>query len=208
MIPLPIPDKQSPIRYEDIDWDGSNLGKVVAALTKGRIPPTHFAHLDPDLNPGSIPRDPAWRPVFGQDGPAQGHLRNKGVASGDLFLFFGLFRQVVDDRVGLTWARGSPSAMCSGDGSRRDPWQPLTTAHRETSDGLATTPTSTAPRRGRTRCTSQLTSRSCPGAPRPGRRWPLPPVPSGAAAHRPKAPAGLATGSYPGGCSPDRKGPR
>ena len=108
MIPLPIPDKRSPIRYEDIDWDGSNLGQVVAALTNGRIPPTHFAHLDPDLNPGSIPRDPSWRPVFGQDGPAQGHLRNNGVAAGDLFLFFGLFRQVVDTESGLTWARGSP----------------------------------------------------------------------------------------------------
>ena len=32
-------------------------------------------------------------PVLGQTGSAQGHLRNQGVESGDLFLFFGVFRR-------------------------------------------------------------------------------------------------------------------
>lgn len=109
MMPLPIPDRQSPVRYCDIQWDGINVGEVVSALTRGRIPPTHFAHVDPDLNANSLPRDRSWTPLFGQDGPAQGHLRNHGVGPGDLFLFFGLFRPVVVTASGLAWERGSQS---------------------------------------------------------------------------------------------------
>lgn len=105
LVALPIPDKSSPIRYGDITWDGINLGELVATLSRGRILSTHFAHLDPDLNPASLPRSPGWRPVFGQEGSAQGHLRNQGVGPGDLFLFFGLFGRTRDSAAGLVWAR-------------------------------------------------------------------------------------------------------
>ncbi len=33
MIALPIPDKRSPIQYQDLTWRGRNLGDVVAQLT-------------------------------------------------------------------------------------------------------------------------------------------------------------------------------
>ncbi len=47
LIPMPIPDKQSPIRYEDVTIAGQNLGKVASDLTRGRLRAEHFAHLDP-----------------------------------------------------------------------------------------------------------------------------------------------------------------
>jgi hypothetical protein len=50
--------------------------------------------LDPDINPGSLVRRTAWRPLLGQVKAAQGHLRNHGIGHGDIFLFFGLFRPV------------------------------------------------------------------------------------------------------------------
>ena len=109
MIPLPIPDKASPIRYQDLSWDGTSVGPLVAALTKGRIPATHFAHLDPDVNPGSLPRDPGWRALFGQDGSAQGHLAKQGVTVGDLFLFFGLFRPVTGSGSSTRPLRAAPA---------------------------------------------------------------------------------------------------
>ena len=41
-----------------------------------------------------FPRHQEWRPIFGQAGAAQGHLRNNNIGPGDLFLFWGVFREV------------------------------------------------------------------------------------------------------------------
>ncbi len=103
MVSLPIPDRQSPIRYGDVRWQEDNLGTLVSELTGGRIPPSHFAHLDPDINEGSLPRQAGWKPLFGQTGAAQGHLLKNGVRTGDLFLFFGLFKDVVRRHRTLDW---------------------------------------------------------------------------------------------------------
>ncbi|MCB0173539.1 MAG: hypothetical protein KDJ97_23665 [Anaerolineae bacterium] len=97
LLSLPIPDKNSPIAYKDIAWEDYNVGEIVESLTKGKIPPYYRAHLDPDINETSIRRSNEWRPLFGQIGPSQGHLRNQGVSPGDLFLFFGLFQEVLED---------------------------------------------------------------------------------------------------------------
>ena len=107
MVSLPIPDKMSPILYSDIKANSTSIGPLVSQLTKGRIPPHYRAHLDPDLTTESLSRLPGWRPIFGQTGAAQGHLRNNGVGPGDLFLFFGLFRAVnlVDGK--YVWVKGS-----------------------------------------------------------------------------------------------------
>ncbi len=95
ILSLPIPDKNSPISYKDITWNEYNVGEIVASLTNGKIPPNYRAHLDPDLNAESLPRHNEWQPIFGQVGASQGHLRNQGVTTGDLFLFFGLFQEVI-----------------------------------------------------------------------------------------------------------------
>ena len=108
MVSLPIPDKQSSIRYGDICWKEYNLGSLVFNLTGGRVPASHFAHLDPDINKESLPRQSGWRPIFGQTGAAQGHLRKNAVQVGDIFLFFGLFRHVIKNAGKLIWNKRSP----------------------------------------------------------------------------------------------------
>lgn len=105
MISLPIPDKRSQVRYNDLTWRGRNLGDLVARLTKGKQRCDFRAHLDPDLRRDLVPHERGWRPSLGQVGAAQGHLRKQGVAAGDVFLFFGLFRPVDAD---LRWA-GPPT---------------------------------------------------------------------------------------------------
>ena len=90
---LPIPDAQSRIRYDEVLFQERRLGKIARDLTGGPIRGGHGAHLDPDLVVGAYPRKEGWRPVLGQTGSAQGHLRNQGVEPGDLFLFFGVFRR-------------------------------------------------------------------------------------------------------------------
>lgn len=93
MLSLPIPDKASGIAYKDISGNRwVSMGEAVSQLAG--IPSTHRAHLDPDLLSKSIPRSEGWRPLFGQVGAPEGHLRKQGVANGDIFLFFGLFRSV------------------------------------------------------------------------------------------------------------------
>lgn len=90
---LPIPDTESRIRYDDVAFGSRRLGKIARDLSGGRVRGRSGAHLDPDLMIEAYPRHPRWRPVLGQTGAAQGHLRNQGVTEGDLFLFFGVFRQ-------------------------------------------------------------------------------------------------------------------
>lgn len=98
LVPIPIPDPASPISYSDIwiqmsEEGAATLGRVVEQVTRGRFDGEAPAHLDPDLDPQALPRPNGWRPLFGQTGAAQGHLRNQDVGVGDVFLFYGWFRQ-------------------------------------------------------------------------------------------------------------------
>lgn len=91
---LPIPYPGSPTRFNDVRWRGGSLGPIVNCLTNGRVKGRDRCHLDPDLYADALPRLPGWRPAFGQVEIAQRHLDNQGVGPGDLFLFFGWFRDV------------------------------------------------------------------------------------------------------------------
>jgi hypothetical protein len=94
-IPEPKPSSHS-LSYSDIDAGGVSLGSIVEDLTSGRIARTGYAHLDPDLRFHARQRLARWKPLFGQAGAAQGHLSRQGVAPGDLFLFFGWFRDAAN----------------------------------------------------------------------------------------------------------------
>ena len=94
MLSLPIPDKSSGIPYRGLECQGVNIGRLIVDLTGDARRFRHYAHLDPDIDRDVYPRAKGWRPLLGQTGAAQGHLRNQNVQVGDLFLFFGLFRPV------------------------------------------------------------------------------------------------------------------
>ncbi|MCY4028235.1 MAG: hypothetical protein OXH75_18215 [Acidobacteria bacterium] len=91
-VPLPIPARHGPKRFRDVRWRDGSLGPLVEDLTGGRVRADHRCHLDPDLQPGALPRPAGWRPVFGQHGAAQSHLAREGVGPGDVFLYFGWFQ--------------------------------------------------------------------------------------------------------------------
>ncbi len=110
---LPIPEYKSqdhnrPRRYEEIMLGNETLGKIVSDLTRNRIKSYDVAHLDPDLSFESIPRPLHWKPLFGQAGAAEKHLRNQGVKQGDVFLFFGWFRQVEEREGVYQYVQGAP----------------------------------------------------------------------------------------------------
>lgn len=96
LLSLPIPeDKKLTIQYSDITDPAlpfSSVGPIVEQLTGGAIKAKSHAHLDPDIRKRAYQRTIGWRPLFGQCDQAQGLLRNQKVGRGDLFVFFGLYR--------------------------------------------------------------------------------------------------------------------
>ena len=101
-VTLPIPARRGPSRFQDVRWREGSLGPLVEDLTRGRIRGEYRCHLDPDLHEETLPRQPGWRPSFGQVDIAQRHLERERVGLGDLFLFFGWFRPA-EKVAGATW---------------------------------------------------------------------------------------------------------
>lgn len=108
LLALPIPDQRSRIAYGDLHHGDVNVGDLVEQLTKRGVRANHGAHLDPDMTPGHYQRSQGWRPVLGQTGSAQGHLRKQAVGIGDVFLYFGLFREIEQIEEGWRFKPGAP----------------------------------------------------------------------------------------------------
>lgn len=112
IISLPIPDKTSGIKYSDITYDEFNIGNIVFELSKEKIPPHFKAHVDPDLRHDAIPRQAGWKPIFGQMGASQGHLKKQNVQADDIFLFFGLFKRTAIFKGILQFDKSSSAFHC------------------------------------------------------------------------------------------------
>lgn len=94
MVSLPIPLVAGKTLDGITHTPFGRLAALASDLSQGGFSPSQTFHFDPDLYRDWFPRPEAWLPAFGQDGSAQRHLENEGVGRGDLFLFFGWFRQV------------------------------------------------------------------------------------------------------------------
>ena len=123
VISLPIPEPRphlippgGGVTYAQIHATAKvPTGRLVNDLTGGRVSPQAFAHLDPDLDPANVPRRPGWQPLFGQTGTAERHLQNQRVGPGDVFLFFGWFREVVFSAGKFQYQRGATNLhVCFG----------------------------------------------------------------------------------------------
>ncbi|MDP3838307.1 MAG: hypothetical protein Q8Q54_05230, partial [Methylococcales bacterium] len=98
MISLPIPtssESRSATKISDLRIDGYDIAKVISDLSSNSLTHKQYVHLDPDINYEILtdrPKD--WSGAFGQVAAAQGHLVNNSVSKGDLFIYFGWFREV------------------------------------------------------------------------------------------------------------------
>ena len=93
MLPLPIPEPRDNVRvatYGSIFHEGRPYVELLRDLGY-LVGPNDPAHLDPDLIPEARPRHPSWRGMIGQVDAAESHLRNQGIGSGSIFLFWGWF---------------------------------------------------------------------------------------------------------------------
>jgi hypothetical protein len=92
-VSLPIPASMpTPTRYGDL---APPITKLAYDLSRGRLTSDAPCHLDPDIDRDAlgVARPPGWRGALGQVSAALSHLRNNGVGPGDVFLFWGLFRE-------------------------------------------------------------------------------------------------------------------
>lgn len=98
LVSLPIPVECSRTRIRDLIIPGFDLAKVVSDLSHDRIQSSQPVHLDPDIHRHFLEtRPPDWSGAFGQAAAAQRHLLNQGIEKGDLFLFFGWFREIKEE---------------------------------------------------------------------------------------------------------------
>ena len=103
---LPIPTSMPTcIRYGDL---APPLPFLAQDLSGGRLSLNRPCHLDPDIDAAALVgrRPDDWRGALGQVSASLSHLRNNGVGSGDLFLFWGLFREA--ERIGGAWRYVGP----------------------------------------------------------------------------------------------------
>ena len=101
LLSLPIPSYEK-CRYSQLmACEGHTYADIMRMLsptirdsgTKIKMTDRISCHLDPDTRQSAKRRAQGWRAAFGQASAAQTHLRNQGVGGGDVFLFFGWFRQ-------------------------------------------------------------------------------------------------------------------
>ena len=113
MFSLPIPSRDRE-QFADLQHGDIDIASVVTGITNGRMSGLNLVHLDPDLSFDAYrfrkdrPDWQQWRGMLGQAGIAQSHLNKQGNGSGDVFLFFGLYRQVEETAQGWHFDKGAP----------------------------------------------------------------------------------------------------
>ena len=102
LLSMPIPTNDD-VSFSDIAWNGISYAEILKEI----CPSKSFSncHLDPDIRDNRINPVKGWIPAFGQTGSAQGLLSNAEVEPGDIFLFFGWFRQVEQTSQGYKFAK-------------------------------------------------------------------------------------------------------
>lgn len=95
LLSLPIPSKTDmETKYRDLYYGNSSYYDIIHTLNpNNKIKEEYNCHLDPDIREEIKDRPTEWKPTFGQEKTALRHLQKQGVGIGDLFLFFGWFRQ-------------------------------------------------------------------------------------------------------------------
>lgn len=108
LLSLPIPSDEGTTTYEDIVYDGKTYMEIMGELKPQRAEKMKGSccHVDPDMENRYGDSGKDWKPAFGQAGGAQTQL--KDICAGDIFLFYGWFRQTEYDENGkLKFVRGS-----------------------------------------------------------------------------------------------------
>lgn len=92
MLSIPIPS-DDPSHYSDLSTENCLYLDILIKLGFKFNGKKNNCHLDPDIYKTISDRLIGWQACFGQENVAQLHLQNKGISVGDIFLFFGWFKE-------------------------------------------------------------------------------------------------------------------
>ncbi len=94
LLSLPIPNEKSGVPYGDLVYKGRTYQQIIQQIHPTFDFQKHpFCHLDPDIYGVLKNKHAGWKPAFGQYEIPAKHLDGQGVDVGDVFLFYGMFRQ-------------------------------------------------------------------------------------------------------------------
>ncbi len=119
LLSMPIPgENKHPMYYKDLSFDVRDINgnshqmsyeEILTQLGGSKWKRGQQCHLDPDLREGILERKQDYVPAFGQCGNAKKFLDDMDVKEGDLFLFFGRFRETEFNSKGkLQYKRNAP----------------------------------------------------------------------------------------------------
>ncbi len=107
MLSMPIPSDGDVCEFDEIHYASKSYADIWCELKPSGI---HIArcHLDPDIRTGIRENPKDWVPAFGQVNQAETHLEQFNIKQGDLFLFFGWFRETEYRGGKLCFRRDAP----------------------------------------------------------------------------------------------------
>ena len=110
LLSLPIPNEKSGVPYGDLVYKGRTYQQIIQQIHPTFDFQKHpFCHLDPDIYGVLKNKHAGWKPAFGQYEIPAKHLDGQGVDVGDVFLFYGMFRQTEKLPDGtLHFVKGAP----------------------------------------------------------------------------------------------------
>lgn len=95
-LPIPATNENVSTTYKDLEYGDLSYLDLMTQLGIKKYTENSKVHFDPDINFSVVQRDEKnWKAVFGQCDISTSHLDINGVGKGDIFLFFGLFRQTI-----------------------------------------------------------------------------------------------------------------
>lgn len=108
LLSLPIPYNNG-ITFSKIHFNGQPYLNIIKELNpKTTLNELSTCHLDPDLRYSTIKRSNGWKAAFGQAGAPLTELYKNGIGIGDIFLFFGWFRETELSNGKLRYKSGAP----------------------------------------------------------------------------------------------------
>jgi Nucleotide modification associated domain 3 len=111
LISFPIPRVDSGMFYRNLLVnDNVNYLELMKDLN---IKYFSEAHLDPDIRKSTLNDRPKnWKGIFGQSGSAEAILVKNDIQKGDIFLFFGWFKQVDVIKNKYQYIKSAPDVHC------------------------------------------------------------------------------------------------
>ena len=109
LLPFPIPDRTGKDRYDSLAIHDRSYYDIISELKPlTQLRGDSNCHLDPDLWMDVKQRKDGWMPAFGQADQSLSELNNNEFGEGDLFLFFGWFRETEYVNGKLRYKRKAP----------------------------------------------------------------------------------------------------